>query len=357
MSKILRIIFLSILITGKCFSQIGGNSTFNFLKIPVSARSAATGGNLISANDSDITLVIDNPSLLNDGMHNTFTLSYINYISDINLGYFGYARNFKKIGTIAAALHYFNYGKFTETDIYDQKLGEFTANDYSLNLSFSKKLHPQFFSGGTIKGIYSNLYENKSYGIAADLAGTFVSKNNSFVAALVFKNMGAQIKTYIPNLKEPLPFEVQLGISKKIKYAPIRLLFFLKNLQKWNLVSPVFLNSPFYANLNDDLKKFALLGANSALHSVLGIEIIPIKGFSLRLGYEPKKRREMELIDRSGLIGFSMGAGIRILKMNFSYARSSYHFAGASNHITLSMNPFNFSAKKASPVLFEEINP
>ncbi len=311
---------------------------------------------MIAVNDSDFTLIIDNPSLLNAGMHNNFSLSYINYLSDINLGYAGYARNFNKIGTLSAGIQYLNYGKFTETDIYDQKTGEFSASDYSLNLSFSKQLHPQFLSGGSIKGIYSSLYDNKSYGIAADIAGTFISKDNSLVSALVFKNMGSQIKTYTPGITESLPFEVQLGISKKIKYAPIRLLFSLRNLQKWNLVTPEMSAFPKAEN-NESLKKIFSAANNLALHSAVGIEFFPIKGFSIRLGYEHKKRIDMKLADRSGLIGFSFGAGIRILKMNFSYARSSYHFAGASNHITLSLNPVNFFTKKSSPVLFEEINP
>lgn len=352
MNKLLIFLFLSVFFHSvfslPSFSQIGGNSTFNFLKIPVSARSAALGGNMIAANDSDFTLVSDNPSLLNQAMHNNFSLSYINYLADINLGYAGYARNYKTIGMIAAGIQYLNYGKFTQTDIYDQKLGEFSASDYSLNLSFSRKLHPRFISGGTIKGIYSSLYENKSYGIAADLAATYHSKNNSLIAALVFKNMGSQITNYTKDIREPMPLEVTMGISKKIKHAPVRLLYYMKNLQKWNLAGPSFLNSAYYINLKDELKKPTLLGYNLAMHSVVGVELIPIKGFSIRLGYDPKKRREMELVDRSGLIGFSFGAGIRILRMNLNYARGSYHFAGASNHLSLSMNISEFAAKKSN---------
>lgn len=318
---------------------------------------AATGGNLFAVNDSDFTLVTDNPSLLNAGMHNHFILSYTNYISDINAGYAGYAADFKSIGTVAAGLKYINYGKFIETDIYDQKLGEFSASDYSLNLTFSKKLHPQILSGGTIKGIYSSFYAGNSYGVAADLAGTLISKNSSFIAAMVFKNMGAQITTYSQGIREPLPFEVQLGLSKKIKYAPIRLVYSLRNLQKWRLASAGMISFPAKAENNETYRKLYDAGYNFALHSGVGIEFFPVKSFIIRFGYEHKKRNEMKMADRSGLIGFSIGAGIRILKMNLSYARSSYHFAGASNHLTISMNPFEFSTRKTAPVLFEEINP
>lgn len=345
------------LLSNSTSAQIGGNSVYNFLKIPTSARSAAIGGNLIAVNDSDFALVIDNPSLINSGMHNNFTLNYINYVSDINYGYAAYARNFKHIGTVAAGLQYLNYGKFVQTNIYDEKIGEFSAGDYALNLSFAKKLHPQISTGGTIKGIYSTLFENTSYGIAADAASTFISKNNSLAAALVFKNIGAQVKTYSENIREPLPFEVQFGISKKIKYAPFRIIFNLKNLQKWSLVSEQKINFPDKAQNNEFYKKLYSAGMNLAMHSSAGIEFLPVKSFFVRLGYEHKKRKEMELVDRSGLIGFSFGAGIKILKINFSYARSAYHFAGASNHITLTTNISEFSSRKNNAVLFEEINP
>lgn len=331
-----------------CFSQTGGNSTYNFLKIPVFSRGVALGNNAIAVNDSDFTLVSDNPSLLNEGMHNNFALAYINYVSDINLACAGYARNFKKIGTVGAQFQYLSYGKFTETDIYDQKLGSFSSSEYALNLNFSKKLHPQFLSGGTIKGIYSNLYEDLSYGISADLAGTFISKNNSFVAALVFKNMGAQIKTYDSGIREKLPLDVQLGFAKKIRYAPIRVLFSLRNLQKWTLVPPQEIPFPEKAENNESLKKVFSAGYNFALHSGIGIEFMPVRSFSLRVGFDPRKRKEMQLVDRSGLIGFSMGAGIRILKINISYARSRYHFAGVSNHLSLSMNISDFLKNKTS---------
>jgi hypothetical protein len=168
--------------------------------------------------------------------------------------------------------------------------------------------------------------------------------------------MGAQIKTYTPEIREPLPFEAQIGISKKIKYAPIRINYNLRNLQKWNLAVTDRINFPEEAKNNELYRKAYMAGYNLALHSAVGIEFLPTKSFSLRLGYEPKKRREMELVDRSGLIGFSFGMGLKILKMDLSYARSSYHFAGASNHITLSTNLSNFSSGKSS-VLFENISP
>ncbi len=331
----------------KNFSQSGGNSAFNFLKIPSSSRGASLGGSLISVNDTDISLVPDNPSLLNAGMNNNFSLNYINYIADINFIGAGYAKTIRKIGTVAAGISYFNYGKFSQTDIYDQKSGEFSAEDYSLNLSFSKKLHPQFISGGTIKSIYSSMFENKSFGIAADWAGTFLSKNNSFIVALVIKNMGSQVKTYSAGIREPMPLDVQFGFSKRIKYAPVRLQFCLKNLQEWKLADQNKISQNKWIENHESFKNIFLAGANLGLHSSAGIEFFPLKSFALRLGYDHRRRIEMRLPERGGMAGFSFGVGIKILKINCNYAWSPYHFGGASNQISISSNLAGFT-KRAS---------
>ena len=73
-------------------AQIGGNNTFEFLNLPISARVAALGGNLISAKDNDLNVVITNPALLTDSMSDNVALSYVNYFADVNYGYAAYAK-------------------------------------------------------------------------------------------------------------------------------------------------------------------------------------------------------------------------------------------------------------------------
>ena len=46
----------------------------------------------------------------------------------------------------------------------------------------------------------------------------------------------------------------------------------------------------------------------------------------------------MIISTKSKLVGFSYGFGVNIKKIRIEYARSSYHLAGGSNHITIGMN-------------------
>ena len=61
--------------------------SFSFLEMPNSSRLTALGGNMASINDGDISLVLTNPSLINDSVDKGIAINYTNYFSDINYGF------------------------------------------------------------------------------------------------------------------------------------------------------------------------------------------------------------------------------------------------------------------------------
>ena len=68
-----------------------------------------------------------------------------------------------------------------------------------------------------------------------DVAGTYSSRKSQFTASFIAKNIGRQIKYFIPGNEEPLPFELQMGFSKKLKHTPFRFSLVLTHLEKWDL--------------------------------------------------------------------------------------------------------------------------
>lgn len=342
------ILFLAVSLN--CFSQIGGNNTYEFLNLPNSARAASLGGNNISLNDHDLNFVYHNPSLLDSTMDNQIVLNYVNYFSDINYGYVAYAKHFKKIGTVAAGLHHINYGTFIAADETGLITGDFYAADYALNLYWSKPLDSAFTFGVELKPIYSSYESYRSWGIALDAGITYHSIKRQIAVAFVVNNLGRQMKPYTPDNREPLPFEVQLGISKKIKHAPVRISLLLNNLQTYNLR---YVNTNEVSQTVDPLsgdsiteKKFNKFSDNLLRHSILGIEFLPFKNFFINFGYNYQRRKELQVPTRVSLVGMSWGIGIKISKFNFSYGRASYHLAGASNHFSITTNISDFYKKK-----------
>lgn len=340
-------------------AQIGGNSTYQFLNVPVSSRVGAMGGSALSIRDDDPNLTLNNPSLLTQPMSSSVTLTYLNYFADINYGYVSYIHDFKKWGTFSGGLNYIDYGKFLETDAGGNEFGNFTAGEYAFVLGWGKNIDSLFSVGANLKPIYSNLYEYRSFGLAMDLAATYYNPKSNFGASILVKNIGTQLTTYVEGAeREPIPFEIQAGVSKKLKYVPIRLSVDLVQLQNWNLA---FNDSTFLTNtstkLSDEEKaernKTTLL-SEVFRHVVVGTEIIPSKSFSVRFGLNIKRRAELGLDDRAGLAGFSWGLGFRIKKFYFSYGSARYHLAGSSNHFTVTTNIGDFYKKDVVPVQQKE---
>ena len=106
---ILSLIFLTLFVN--VYSQ-DKDGTYNFLNMTSSSRVAALGGVMLPINDFDIQIVTSNPSLINSGINNSLSLSYVDYYNDINMASFRYGRDFDKIGSFVATIDYHNYGDF-----------------------------------------------------------------------------------------------------------------------------------------------------------------------------------------------------------------------------------------------------
>lgn len=352
MKKLFLIVLLLCSFAG--FSQIGGTNTYEFLNIPVSARVGALGGNVIAVNDNDPTFSLANPSLLNSEMSGMVTFSYLNYFADINQGYVSYIRDFKKLGTFSAGIKYISYGEFLETDEGGNEFGTFSASEYAVIFGWGKQIDSSFSVGANLKPIYSSFYTYYSAGIAADVSATYTNKQKGFTAAMVVKNMGTQFLTYDENgEREPLPFEIQAGISKKFKHVPFRLSVDMIQLQNWNLS---FNDSLIETNNNENLSDEQKAERNQTSflnetfrHLVFGGEFVPSKSFMLRFGFNFKRRQELALDNKPGLVGFSWGFGFRVKKFHISYGSARYHLAGSSNHFTITTNLSEYYRKGAAP--------
>jgi len=328
------------------YAQPGGYYTYAFMNLTNSARVASLGGKVVSVWDDDLNLPFHNPSLLNDSMSGHLVINYINYFSDINYGYVSCSGNYENIGNFAAGLHYINYGKFTAADRTGIVTGEFTASEYALNLIWSRSIDSLFRIGVNIKPVYSVLESYQSVGLLADAGITYVNRKGLFSAGLVFRNFGTQLKAYHDSNREPVPFEILLGISQKLEHAPFRFFVTAHNLQKPDMryqdreksgreLDPV----SGEAIQENRLEAF---GDGLMRHMIFGVELIPLKHFYLRAGYNYQRRKEMMISTNVAMVGFSWGFGLKISRFHISYGRAAYHLAGASNHFSLSTDLSTF---------------
>lgn len=342
--KNLLFAFLIIFNSIQLKAQIGGNHTYDFLNLDNSARVASLGGDVIAINDNDFNLTFHNPALLNPEMNQDLLINYVNYFTDINYGYTAYATNLKNKGTFSGGIQYINYGNFIAADEKGIVTGEFKAAEYAINLIYAQAIDSNFRLGINVKPIISTLEKYTSLGIAADIGVVYNKPQSLFTAALVIKNLGTQLKTYAGQ-KESMPFNIQLGISQKLKHAPFLFSITFDHLEKWDLTYEVPKDESILDLFPDEeaaessIDKFA---DQFMRHVLIGVEFNPVNNFYVRAGYNYRRRQEMLIESRTSTIGFSWGFGLKISKFHLSYGRATYHLAGASDHFSISTNLDSF---------------
>jgi hypothetical protein len=316
-------------ITAPVFAQLGGNSTYQFLNLISSPRQAALGGKIITNVDYDVTQGLYNPATINLEMDNQLALNYANYLGDISYGTAAYAYTIdRRVQTFHAGITYVNYGSFDGYDENGNSTGTFTGDETALSFGYAFQIgFSDFYAGANIKLISSKLEQYSSLGGALDFGLIYINEYLEFNAALAIRNLGTQFTTYA-GLNEPLPFEIDLGFSQKLKNVPIRWHLTFENLQQWPIAAanPARVTTDLSGNQTQEEIGFL---SQLIRHTLVGAELFPDRGFNIRLGYSFRRAEELRILEQRNFSGLSFGIGIKFNKLRFSYTHARY--SSASN--------------------------
>ncbi|WP_242120305.1 type IX secretion system protein PorQ [Aestuariivivens sediminicola] len=320
------------------YSQVGGEATYQFLNLVSSPRQAALGGKVLTNVDYDVTQGLFNPATINVDMDNQLALNYTGYLGGIGYGTASYAYTVdRRTQTFHAGITYINYGSFDGYDENGNATGTFTGNEAALSFGYAFQIgYSDFYFGANLKLITSKLEQYNSLGVACDLGLLYINDNLDFHAALAIRNMGTQIKTYA-GLNEPLPFEIDFGMSQTLEHVPIRWHVTLENLQDWPIARPNPARATSDLSGNQTQEKIGFLG-QVIRHTILGAELFPEKGFNIRLGYNFRRAEELRIIDQRNFSGLSAGISIKMNKMRFSYTHAKYTSAANANFFGLQID-------------------
>ena len=319
------------------FGQIGGRDIYDFLRLTPQARLAGLGGVNITTVDHDQNFAFNNPAVLNDSMHNRFSLSYVKHLAGINYGYASYARSFDGIADFHAGIQYVNYGQMTEADEFGNITGNFSANDVALVVGASRQFY-RFRIGANVKFINSNNAGYNSFtGLGLDIGGLYLSEDGLLHVAILFQNIGVQWQKYTgSSQREALPFEVQAGVSYKLKHMPLRFSATATNLEHPRLIYQDPDPEPVFDLSGEEIKPKSRVGDNIFGHFVFGAEFLISKHFQVRFGYNHLRRTELRAQNKAGLAGFSGGLGIMISQVSLDYSYVHFHAIGGTHSFTLS---------------------
>ena len=320
------------------FAQtLGGNSVYNFLKLPNTPQLTALGGVNVSQVSDDVGMAFQNPALLRASMHTQLNAVFNSYYSGISVYHLSMGYRQEKLKTnFGWGLHYFNYGSTPQTDAAGNVLGTFRPADWVMQVAASRQYLDKWTYGLSVKFIHSSYGPYRSSGLAADVGVLYADTARLFSASLVVKNMGTQLTTYPGAGEEDLPFDLQLGISQRFRHAPFGLSLTGQRLHQFDIryEDTVFNNSNGYPNSSD--KKFT---AGKLLdHLVLGASVYIGERVQFDLGYNFLRRRELNIGNEgNGLNGFSLGAGVNLGKLQVRFARAHYQGNSAYNQFGLNL--------------------
>jgi len=320
------------------FSQ-AGSSIYQFLDLPISSRLAALGGTNVSLRDNDINFAFQNPALLTSDAHNMIGLNMANYLSDVKFGSAVYARTFGCDNSFAIGMQYVDYGSFMGYNEINDSTAAFGAKDYALNLIYSRPINEKISVGATLKPIYSAFENYTSFGLAMDAGVNYNDSASLFSAGLVFRNVGKQLKGYYSDEDgqhlEPLPFNIQLGITKKFLHAPLRFSFTLHNLQHWDL-SYRSTNQPAQT-LGETTSSNAISKIDMAFrHAIIAMEFVPSKKFYLSAAYNHRRHKEMSMPGFKSMVGFSFGGGIKVSKFQVGFGMTQFQVGNYAYQFSIS---------------------
>ncbi|CAM1356779.1 type IX secretion system protein PorQ [Tenacibaculum halocynthiae] len=333
MNKSIYLFFL-LIFSNYVHSQTGGENIYGFLNTPTFARQVALGGKILTFID-DVNQPSWNPATISNSLHKQLSVNYTSYLTGINIGSVSYAYEINKhFETLHGNIKYVNYGEIIRADEEGNEQGSFSANDIAISIGYAKNIpRSDFYYGANLKLIYSSIDSFSSSGIAVDFGITYYSANNPFIIALVARNIGTQITSF-NGTREKLPFEVILGASYKLEKVPLRWYLTLDNLQKWKVGVSNPTNQTTNLEGNTTQESISFLD-NAFRHVIVGTELFPDSAINIRVGYNFRRNKELQLQNVRSFGGLSFGFGLKMNKLKFNYAYSKFH--SASNVSTFSL--------------------
>lgn len=277
------------------------------MRLPVSAHVAALGGDNITLDDDDPTVVFHNPALICNTSDKSINLNFMTYMEGAKTASASFVKGWGERGTWAVSAQYMDYGSMKETTIDNIEQGSFSAKDIAVAGTFAYLLSDRWSGGVTLRFISSSIASYNAIGIASDLGLNYYDEVHGWSISAVAKNLGGQVKAYQDEY-EKIPIDLQLGVSKRLAAAPLRFSATLSRLNRWD--------------------------TSFIQHVALGVDVFIGESIYIAGGYNFRRRDEMKISEGDGSsshgAGLSVGAGLTLKRFKLSAAYAKYHVSASS---------------------------
>lgn len=282
-------------------------TAFNFLRLPVSAHVSALGGDNITIVEDDPTLIFHNPALITSVSDKSINVNWMTYMAGSNTASASFVRQWGERASWGVAAQYFDYGSMREVTASNEETGTFSARDVAVGGSFAYILSSRFAGGVTAKFVSSTIASYTALGVAVDLGLNYYDEDRGLSISAVARNLGGQVKAYDDDF-EKIPFDLQVGITKRLGHSPLRFSATLTKLHDWD---------------ESFLK-----------HVALGADVFLGKTIYIAGGYNFGRSKQMGIDDGDGSsshgAGLSFGGGLQLERFKLHVAYAKYHVSASS---------------------------
>lgn len=295
-----------------------GSYSQTMLRLPLSSHVAALGGENISLIEDAPWSGWANPSLYANVSSRSLGLDFMTYASGGVWAGAQYVHAFGERHTGAVTAQMMSYGSMDETDMAGNVLGEFSPKDMLIGAGYSYLLSDRWAGGAALNMIYSKYADFSAFALSVDLGVNYYDEERDLSVSATMRNIGAPLKTF-DDRTERLPFNLQVGFTKGIAHAPVRVSVTMTDLTRWA--------SDDYYHPSDEKLGFTKKLLN---HFVLGIDIVPTDKIYLSAGYNFRRAYELKAAGSSHAAGLSLGAGLQLSKFKLGASWAKYHLSSSS---------------------------
>lgn len=323
------------LFAAKVHAQV---SPWVLFDVPTDPRSAGLGGRMVATLNADPHAAIYSPALVDTNNLKRIAFDHVRYFGGMHASAVGYTWGQRGAWVFASGARYSGYGSFNETDATGQVIGSFTGGETVLQSTAAYTLNERW--NAAVRGLlgFRNLDRETAGLVGWELGvhGRFEEQHIAVGAAITgwahqFHLSGNQPDGLLtPNL--------QLGMVKGFEHAPFRVHVRMSDLQTWDL-APEGTYDPLIDPLTGDLVpsgKWAF-GDQLMRHMGLGTELLLSQSLSVQLGFDYRRRAELQANGRTGTNGFSIGTEFAVKQFQLRMSRNTYHFAGSSTHLAINI--------------------
>jgi opacity protein-like surface antigen len=331
MKKIVTIILLAMFSASVYAGDVArkGTTGAEQLLIPVGARGISTGSAFIS-NLTGLESVYFNPAGLDRSKGAEAIFSYMNYVADVNISYFGAATSLGELGSIGLTFKSIDFGDIpiTTSEFPDGDGRTYSPSFITLGLTYSKVITDRISVGTNFKFINETIENTSAMGFAIDFGVQYKFDSRISIGATL-KNLGGNMSYAGADLQQATSIPGSNPGSPNGTYEIVS--------EEFQIPSFFELSASYDYQIDEqnNLLFGSTFVANNSLEDALnlGLEYGFMKMFFLRGGYGLALGGNDESI-----YGFTAGAGVNYdvgsgIGITFDYAYRDVKDFPTSNHI------------------------